>query len=127
MSVKQITRKQLVTKARKTQRGGSTRFPSKKTTVDARATQGKINTFVHNIETKAEAIRSLFMFKHDLVELQDQANEWGARVKQSNVTRKATDITIMEQEFGTPQQRIAKLETAVQDLKTFIMKLPEFH
>lgn len=67
------------------------------------------------------------MFKHDLVELQDQANEWGARVKQSNVTRRASDITNTERKSGTPQQRIAKLETAVQDLKTFIMKLPEFH
>ena len=127
MSVKQITRKQLVTKARKTQRGGSTRFPSKKTTVDARATQGKINRFVFNVKTNAEAIESLYFLKHNLVELKDKANEWGATVKQSNVTRRASDITNTERKSGTPLQLIEKLETAVKELRTFMMELPEFH
>ena len=131
MAVKQITRKQLVTKARKTQRGGSGRstskmlFPKNKIIVDARANQQQIDQYVHNVKNKADRIHSLFRDKHWLVELKEKAKEWGATVSKKEVTQKASDIIEMEQRFGTPLQLIQKLETAVQDLRTFIMTLSD--
>jgi len=125
MAVKQITRKQLVTKARKTQRGGSGRSgrsekSEKSASEIARATQQQIDQHVHNVKTKAESIHNLFQQKHWLVELKEKANVWGATVSQKDVTDKAKGIASMETENGTPLERIQKLETAVQDLKTFI-------
>jgi hypothetical protein len=117
MAVKQITRKQLVTKARKTQRGGSGRSGRSERSASeiARATHQQIDQNARNVITQAERIRSLFQFKKWLVELKEQAN-----VSQNEVTQKAGEITRRETEYGTPLQLIQKLETAVQDLRTFI-------